>query len=233
MELSYTVNNDMDGGMIALTIIFLSIIFLAIILAIIFFPRLLRFVASTVGWWEESLLKSSGNYLPQARAWRARKRQMLPATIRTSRLMLIIFGIIAAWFLVCATAALLFPSSWLYKVLLSFITSPYAEYVFITIGAVLLCCVFAWGILAFVQWGSFSKAPILLYNNTERTLKVYISGRPIGDLEPGGKLKNRLVSGSSERYLIEARDDSDDIVYSEEFSLDDLDTTGWNVTIEV
>lgn len=233
MELSYTVNNDMDGGMIVLTIIFLSIVFLAIVLAIIFLPRLLKFGTNTVGWWAERLLKSSGNYHPQSRAWRARKRQMLPATIHTSRLMLIIFGIIAAWFLVFATAALLFPSSWLYKILLSFIISPYAEYVFITIGAVLLCCVFAWGILSFVQWGSFSKAPILLYNNTERTLKVYISGRPIGDLEPGGKLKNRFVSGSSERYLIEARDDSGNIIYSKEFSLDELDTAGWKVTIEV
>ena len=226
MEPSY-----MDGGMIVFTMIFLRIIFLALILAIILLPRLLRFGANTIGWWEENLLKSSGNWLPRARAWRARKRQMLPASIRISRLMLIIFGVIAVWFLVYATAALLFPSSLLYETLLSFITAPYAEYVFLSLVAVLLCCFFAWGIISFVQWSSLNVAPIILYNTTEKPLKVYIAGRLLGDLKPLGKLRNNLVTGSFEQYKIEVRDNSDNVVYAKEFSLDDLDTTDWKVTI--
>lgn len=78
-------------------------------------------------------------------------------------------------------------------------------------------------------------APIRVVNQTDQTLTIFIIKQKIGEVSPGGEIKNqnRLapVAGIRE-FLIEAKNAQGDTLYSRSFTYDQLSRDmGWKVVI--
>jgi hypothetical protein len=73
--------------------------------------------------------------------------------------------------------------------------------------------------------------PIWVVNNTGQSLKIYMRKWFIGMVEPGKSIQNNYLHPLYKSYLIEAKDDHENILYSREFSRHDLVETDGQVEI--
>jgi len=64
--------------------------------------------------------------------------------------------------------------------------------------------------------------PVWVVNNTGQSLKIYIRNWFIGMVEPGKSIQNNYLRPLYKSYLIEAKDDHENILYSRDFSRHDL-----------
>ncbi len=71
-----------------------------------------------------------------------------------------------------------------------------------------------------------------MINLTDTALNIHLRGIFIGETYPGAEIDNKKVLSTFDNYLIEAKDESGKILFSKDFSLDELDKTEWNIKIE-
>lgn len=64
--------------------------------------------------------------------------------------------------------------------------------------------------------------PLWIVNNTRQSLNIYIRDWYIGKVEPGKSIQNNLLHPLYKSYLIEAKDDQENVLYSRDFSRHDL-----------
>jgi hypothetical protein len=64
--------------------------------------------------------------------------------------------------------------------------------------------------------------PLWVVNNAGQSLNIYIRGWFIGKVEPGKSIQNNYWGAHFNNYLIDAKDDNDNLLYSREFSRRDL-----------
>jgi hypothetical protein len=55
-------------------------------------------------------------------------------------------------------------------------------------------------------------------NRTDQVLTIYVDGHRIDDVKPGETIKRETVPGVLSHYLIEARNDKGEVVYSKVFT---------------
>ena len=87
------------------------------------------------------------------------------------------------------------------------------------------------------------RATFQIKNDTNQTLNVFVAASaldridmsdpriPEGSVEPGKTLRFEDITKSFNTYLIEARDAQGNLVYSQEFKLQELEKTNWKVVI--
>jgi hypothetical protein len=73
-------------------------------------------------------------------------------------------------------------------------------------------------------------APIKVQNNTDQNLTIFINGINIGDVAPGGEIRNRkeLIV---DRYKIEAKNSQGQTLYKQERTYEDMKKMDWKVVI--
>ncbi len=87
-------------------------------------------------------------------------------------------------------------------------------------------------------------APFQIKNNTDQTLGIYIAVTyqehigpqdarvHEGDVKPGKEFKPAGLTQNFNTYLIEAKDTQGMIIYSQEFTWEELDWLGWKILIK-
>ena len=80
--------------------------------------------------------------------------------------------------------------------------------------------------------------PLEIENETNHLLYIYLNSTPIGNVEPGARMKKRPLSSEYTTYVIEAEsfiinDGANRIVtvYSKTFTRDNLEEMNWRITI--
>jgi hypothetical protein len=73
-------------------------------------------------------------------------------------------------------------------------------------------------------------APIMVQNNTEETLSIFIDGVCIGDVASGEEIRNDIIWITA-RFVIEARNSQGQIVYKEEITYENMKKIDWKVII--
>lgn len=80
--------------------------------------------------------------------------------------------------------------------------------------------VLGWATLKGMQ--NYFLIPIAVTNESTQSLSIYLRNHMIGVAEPGQTVKNNRVGSYFKKYLIQARDSRENVLYSEEFGIDEL-----------
>jgi len=73
-------------------------------------------------------------------------------------------------------------------------------------------------------------AHIKIQNKTEQNLTIFINDINIGDVAPGGEIRNRK-EWVTERYKIEAKNSQGQTLYKQEITYEDMKKMDWKVVI--
>ena len=68
-------------------------------------------------------------------------------------------------------------------------------------------------------------------NQTDVSLTVYIDRRERGSVEPNEGFKVEDITGTLSIHLIEAKNNSGDVIYSKKFKVSELHDSDWRVVI--
>jgi hypothetical protein len=74
-------------------------------------------------------------------------------------------------------------------------------------------------------------APIRIQNKTRQLLSIFINDTQIGDVQPGAEVRNKILLLSAGKYNIEAKDIQGNVVYSKQFTYEEMKKINWKVVI--
>ncbi len=80
-----------------------------------------------------------------------------------------------------------------------------------------------------LSWGSPTR-DLVIENDTTQVLTIYVNDFRVGDVQPGGQV-SRDVSMDIDKYLIAAKSSTGEVVYSREYTYDEINRAKWVVTI--
>jgi hypothetical protein len=94
----------------------------------------------------------------------------------------------------------------------------------------LLGTVFLGAVVLLVGVACDPAIPLQIENQTDMVLIIYVQNVKIGEVEPNNSIKVKKL-GATGYYLIEAGNNKGEVVYSREFSFNELHDADWKVVI--
>ncbi len=73
--------------------------------------------------------------------------------------------------------------------------------------------------------------PLQVENRTDIALTIYVQEHEAGSVEPYQSVKVKGIPGTLTHYLIEAKNDEGEVIYSRKFSTSELHDADWKVVI--
>ncbi len=112
--------------------------------------------------------------------------------------------------------------------------------VLLSLAAISVSCLFIIGLLVFFQESSpYKTAPFRVWNQADQLLNVQIiasdgvvhQGYPADEVAPGGIIRNENILLGRSDYTVKAKNARGDVVYSKDFTSDELAEMDWIVII--
>lgn len=107
-------------------------------------------------------------------------------------------------------------------------------------AAISVLCLFIIGLLVFFQESShYKSAPFRVWNQTDQLLNVQViasdgvvhQGYPADEVAPGGIIRNENILLGRDDYTVKAKNTRGDVVYSRDFTSEELAEIDWIVVI--
>jgi hypothetical protein len=74
--------------------------------------------------------------------------------------------------------------------------------------------------------------PLKIENRTDMTLTIYVQEQEAGTVKPNSSVNIKGIPGTLTNYLIEAKKNTGEVIYSNKFSASELQDAGWKVIIK-
>ena len=99
-------------------------------------------------------------------------------------------------------------------------------------GIILLTSVFLIVVLLLMVSACDPAFPLQIENQTDMALTIYVQEHEVGNVEPNKSVKiESVIPGTLSYCLVEAKNNTGEVIYSRKFSLPELHDADWQVVI--
>lgn len=86
--------------------------------------------------------------------------------------------------------------------------------------------------LTFVSNACFDPLdPTVIENKTNQNLSIFLNDEHIGDVAPGRQIRNKTLLFGYAKYVVQAKNDRGEIVYSKVFTYEEMKQIKWKVVV--